>query len=239
MAEYQTHEHDVLIIGAGGAGLSAAVEASAAGLKVPPGFVVTEFAGDDLAHDVYTLTLDPQGRVVVAGRGYIRVLIDDDGDGRADRAVEFADGPRDGAMGLLWEGDTLYVTGDGGLRRYRGARCTDDGSQADDGPGAYDGGRARFLARCCRGTQRKLAQPQRPGADAFTRALPRSGQRGSLLGPRFDGTEIRGFLDRVGARYRSFETEEELCRYVAKQIGSPPSRSLSQPSSTACYATCG
>ena len=47
--------------------------------------------------------------------GYIRTLIDDDGDGRADRAVEFADGPRDGAMGLLWEGDTLYVTGDGGL----------------------------------------------------------------------------------------------------------------------------
>ena len=34
MAEYITHEHDVLIIGAGGAGLRAAVEASAAGIKV-------------------------------------------------------------------------------------------------------------------------------------------------------------------------------------------------------------
>src|SRR5438132_5715097 len=34
MAEYQTHEHDVLIIGAGGAGLRAAIEASAAGVKV-------------------------------------------------------------------------------------------------------------------------------------------------------------------------------------------------------------
>ena len=34
MAEYSTHEHDVLIIGAGGAGLRAAVEASAAGVKV-------------------------------------------------------------------------------------------------------------------------------------------------------------------------------------------------------------
>ena len=33
-AEYQTFEHDVLIIGAGGAGLRAAVEASAAGVKV-------------------------------------------------------------------------------------------------------------------------------------------------------------------------------------------------------------
>src|ERR1700674_4960081 len=34
MAEYVTHEHDVLIIGAGGAGLRAAVEASASGVKV-------------------------------------------------------------------------------------------------------------------------------------------------------------------------------------------------------------
>src|ERR1700735_2030954 len=34
MAEYTPHEHDVLIIGAGGAGLRAAVEASAAGVKV-------------------------------------------------------------------------------------------------------------------------------------------------------------------------------------------------------------
>ena len=31
---YQTHEHDVLVIGAGGAGLRAAIEASAAGVKV-------------------------------------------------------------------------------------------------------------------------------------------------------------------------------------------------------------
>src|SRR5438876_678216 len=34
VAEYITHEHDVLIIGAGGAGLRAAVEASAAGVRV-------------------------------------------------------------------------------------------------------------------------------------------------------------------------------------------------------------
>ena len=34
MAQYIAHEHDVLIIGAGGAGLRAAVEASAAGVKV-------------------------------------------------------------------------------------------------------------------------------------------------------------------------------------------------------------
>jgi succinate dehydrogenase flavoprotein subunit len=34
MAEYQTHEFDVLVVGAGGAGLRAAIEASAAGVKV-------------------------------------------------------------------------------------------------------------------------------------------------------------------------------------------------------------
>src|SRR3989475_958205 len=34
MADYETHEHDVLVIGAGGAGLRAAIEASAAGVKV-------------------------------------------------------------------------------------------------------------------------------------------------------------------------------------------------------------
>jgi succinate dehydrogenase / fumarate reductase flavoprotein subunit len=34
MAEYETHEHDVIVIGAGGAGLRAAIEASAAGVSV-------------------------------------------------------------------------------------------------------------------------------------------------------------------------------------------------------------
>src|SRR5437763_16655419 len=34
MPEYETFEHDVLVIGAGGAGLRAAIEASAAGVRV-------------------------------------------------------------------------------------------------------------------------------------------------------------------------------------------------------------
>src|SRR3979490_3591726 len=34
MADYQIHEYDVLVIGAGGAGLGRAIEASAAGVKV-------------------------------------------------------------------------------------------------------------------------------------------------------------------------------------------------------------
>src|SRR5437660_10010732 len=88
------------------------------GLRVPPGFEVTEFADSALANDIFSLTLDPRGRVVVSGRGYVRILVDDDGDGRADRALDFAAGPKDGAQGLLWEGSWLYYSVDGGLRRY-------------------------------------------------------------------------------------------------------------------------
>jgi putative heme-binding domain-containing protein len=92
---------------------------TAPGLNVPPGFVVTEFADSKLANDIICMTVDPKGRVVVAGGGYIRILVDDDGDGKADRAIEVAAEPKDGAMGLCWEDDTLFVMGDGGLRRYR------------------------------------------------------------------------------------------------------------------------
>ncbi|MFO0926390.1 MAG: c-type cytochrome [Gemmataceae bacterium] len=91
------------------------------GLRVPPGFEVVEFADDKLAADIYCLTVSPDGRVLVSGRGYVRQLVDDDGDGRADRALDFAAAPKDGAMGLFWERNTLYCVGDGGLRVYRDA----------------------------------------------------------------------------------------------------------------------
>jgi putative membrane-bound dehydrogenase-like protein len=100
------------------------------GLRVPAGFEVVEFADDKLATDIYCLTVDPRGRVLVSGRGYLRFLVDDNHDGKADRAIEFADNPKDGAMGLFWEGKSLYVTGDGGLRRFRDDN--DDGRA--DGP---------------------------------------------------------------------------------------------------------
>lgn len=100
------------------------------GLRVPAGFEVTEFADSRLANDIYCLTIGPQGRVVVSGRGYIRILYDDDGDGRADRAEDFARAPRDGAMGLCWEGSALYATGDGGLRRF----FDKNGDGVADGP---------------------------------------------------------------------------------------------------------
>ncbi|WP_152049585.1 DUF7133 domain-containing protein [Tautonia marina] len=121
----------ILLICLGLVPLAKADEADeVAGLRIPPGFVVTEFSGSDLANDIQCMTIDPRGRVIVSGRGYTRILIDDDADGRADRALPFADGPKDGAMGLFWEDDSLYVVGDGGLRRYVDA--DDDGIA--DGP---------------------------------------------------------------------------------------------------------
>src|SRR5262249_42036538 len=99
------------------------------GLRAPDGFEVTEFADSSLANDIYTMTFDPKGRVVVAGRGYIRILLDKDGSGRADGAIDFARGLKAGAMGLLWEGTSLFCTGDGGLLRYRAG-----GDGRADGP---------------------------------------------------------------------------------------------------------
>jgi hypothetical protein len=70
-------------------------------LKAPEGFVVTQYADDELAHDIYSMTVDSQGRVVVAGAGYVRILLDVDNDGTADEFRQFADEPKNGAMGMF------------------------------------------------------------------------------------------------------------------------------------------
>ncbi len=102
------------------AAIPSAPPAPVTDLKLPPGFTARLYADNAVAPDVYTMTIDDAGRVLVAGRGYVRVLVDDDGDGYADRAVDLIDGLKDGPMGLLAEGDSLYVVADGGLKRYRG-----------------------------------------------------------------------------------------------------------------------
>jgi putative membrane-bound dehydrogenase-like protein len=99
--------------------------------RVPDGFRVSQFAGDDLVHDVCSMTFDPRGRVVVSGPGYVKTLHDDDGDGRADRVTQFAPGPGSGARGLTFDGNDLICTGDHALARYRDR----------DGDGVADGER--------------------------------------------------------------------------------------------------
>ena len=100
------------------------------GVRVPEGFQVTRYADDALAHDIYSMTVDSLGRVVVSGPGYIKILIDTDGDGKADTAKQFADGPASGAQGMCFVGRDLLCVGDEGLIRYRDA----NGDDRADGP---------------------------------------------------------------------------------------------------------
>ncbi len=106
------------------------VAAPDVGLKVPEGFEITRFAGDELAHDIYSMTIDSLGRVVVSGAGYVKILIDDDRDGVADRAETFVEGPADGAQGMYFHGRDLICSGGSGLIRYRDR----NGDDRADGP---------------------------------------------------------------------------------------------------------
>ena len=103
------------------AGKTPALLDTGVGLKAPAGFKVELFADDPLAHDIFSMTIDSHGRVVVAGKGYVKILHDDDGDGRADRATLFSDVPKSGAHGLCFDGDDLICTGDNAVMRLRDA----------------------------------------------------------------------------------------------------------------------
>src|SRR3989440_5475421 len=100
------------------------------GLRVARGFRVTQYADSDLANDIYAMTLDARGNVVVTGQGYIKTLFDRDGDGRAETASLFAT-TQTGGMGMCFDGNDLYFCGDGFLSRYRDA---DGDGHADGGP---------------------------------------------------------------------------------------------------------
>ncbi len=115
------------------AAVRAAVDVSA-DFELPPGFRIELYAGDELAHDIFAMTLDALGHVVVAGPGYIKTLFDDDGDGRADGADLFSTLPASGAQGLLFDGSDLLFTGDGLLGRLRDA---DSNGHADGPPESW------------------------------------------------------------------------------------------------------
>ena len=107
---------------------AAATEEQRVPLHVPPGFVATRYAGDDLAHNIFSLTTDHEGNVVVSGPGYIKRLLDTNGDGVADQAQLLSTFPGSGAHSLLFVGDALICNGDNSL-----ARLTDP-----DGDGVYN-----------------------------------------------------------------------------------------------------
>jgi putative membrane-bound dehydrogenase-like protein len=109
-------------------GWTALLSADDLGLRVAPGFRVTLYADENLANDIFAMTLDSQGRVVVTGPGYIKTLHDTHGTGKADRATLFATPPT-GGMGMCFDGNDLYFCGGGWFSRYRdaGARGRADG----------------------------------------------------------------------------------------------------------------
>ncbi|MCS7016716.1 MAG: HEAT repeat domain-containing protein, partial [Gemmatales bacterium] len=100
-----------------------------AAFRLPKGFVMELFADEMLANDIYAMTLDEQGHVIVTSAGYIKRLQDINGDGRADQATVLAT-PRSGGMGLFCDGEYVYYCGDGWLSRYR--RVDESGRLADE-----------------------------------------------------------------------------------------------------------
>lgn len=99
------------------------------GLRLQRGFTIELVADADTAPDTYCMTFDALGRLVVANGQSIRTLIDNDEDGLADQAIVFANLGR-GAMGMCFDGPTLYVLGDQALLRYQDM----DGNGVADGP---------------------------------------------------------------------------------------------------------
>ncbi len=100
------------------------------GIRVPAGFRVELYADDELAHDVHSLTIDSQGRVVVSGPGYVRFLIDSDKDGKAESFQQFSDKPTTGSQGMFFLGSSLMCSGDEGLQIFR----DDNRDDVADGP---------------------------------------------------------------------------------------------------------
>ena len=88
------------------------------GLKIEKGFSVSLYADSVLAPDVYSMTLDSEGSVVISSRGYIKRLIDENGDGKAERG-EIITKSSSGAMGMLFvDGKTLLTSEGGKFNRY-------------------------------------------------------------------------------------------------------------------------
>lgn len=123
-----------IVMNAAGGFLSTSRAEESIGVQVPPEFTVELYADDDLAHDIYSMTIDSFGRVVVSGAGYVKILIDTNDDGVADDTRTFVNGPRTGAQGMYFAGQDLLCAGDGGLLRYKDRNADD---QADGPPDLF------------------------------------------------------------------------------------------------------
>ena len=106
---------------AGAASVAQEQSKNVPGIKVPEGFEVTQVADDQLVTNIYSLAVSPKGQTFVTGPGYIKVLIDLDGDRVFESAKTFSNQPRSGAQGICFDGDDLLCTGDGALLKFTDA----------------------------------------------------------------------------------------------------------------------
>ena len=90
-------------------------EVASKAVKVATGLTIQHVADDDLAPDCTAMATDSDGRLLVSGPGYVRELLDRDGDGIYDAFRSIADSPSHGAHGLCVDGDALYYVGDNGV----------------------------------------------------------------------------------------------------------------------------
>jgi len=105
------------------------------GLRVAPGFKVTQIADHTIANDIFSMTLDAKGRVVVSSSGWIKTLVDKNGDGKLDDAQLFVN-TGTGSMGLCFYGNDCYSCNDQAFSIFRD----------NDGNGKADGGPERFAS---------------------------------------------------------------------------------------------
>lgn len=88
------------------------------GIDVGDRFEITQVATDKIASNIFCMAVDPQGRVFVSGPGYIKVLVDSDGDGVFENATLFSDRLKSGAQGMAFDQTELLCTGDGGVWKF-------------------------------------------------------------------------------------------------------------------------
>jgi putative membrane-bound dehydrogenase-like protein len=105
------------------------------GLRLAKGFRITQIADHTLANDIFSMTLDSKGRIVVSSAGWIKTLIDKDGDGKPDEAQLFVN-TGTGSMGLCFYGSDCYSSCDQAFSIFRD----------NDGNGKADGGPERFTS---------------------------------------------------------------------------------------------
>ena len=98
--------------------MASSLRADELGLKLPPGFKATLWADHELANDIYAMTIDAYGKVLVTSKGWVKRLEDTKNAGKADKAITIIETPT-GGMGLCADGKyQLFFCGDSWFSRY-------------------------------------------------------------------------------------------------------------------------